>query len=371
MHLLGMIFSCLFVVYPSNGQIFQKLTVTNDLNIDRSEVIAIQKDLLHSTVKKHARKAFRIKREGTDSYLPTQWYDSDFDGIDDQVLLHVMIPAGSVLSYDIVIDSLRVPSLSEVKSAVFKHQGYIYWENETLVYRTPEQSKTKPAIFEFGVKPSAQALESMLKRLKGKDLPFQSLVSNREHTLGLGATVVLNKGVLEYAEKMEKLEVLANGPLRTVFLLHYPIWGSQKIGEIKRIMIDKGALFTYVDVFMTEPSKALGYAIVAEGSDLVRNTTTDTRYHHLQQRLGEQSLFKTVFFPYENPKDLILYSGDDRLGAHYLFSYKPKDRFTFAIAYQLVPKFGTSALKEWEQTVKNYELCRSNPLKIALKLPRD
>jgi hypothetical protein len=359
------------MVNTSYGQVFQKLTVTNDLNFDRSEIIAIRKDLLHSTVKKHAKKAFRIKREGTDSYLPTQWYDSDFDGIDDQILLHVIIPAGSILSYDIVIDSIRKPAVSDVRTAVFKHKGYIYWENETQVFRTPEESKKKLAIFDFGIKPTAQALASIEKRLKKQELPFKSLVSKPDQSLGLGATVVLNKGVLEHADKIEKLEILADGPLRTVFLLHYPAWGSQNIGEIKRITIDKGALFTHVDVFMTEASKALGYAIVAEGSDLVRNTTTDVRYHHLQERLGEQSVFKTIFFPYESPKEFISYSRDSSLGAHYLFMYRPKDRFSFSIAYQLVPKFGTSALKEWEQTVKNYELCRSNPLKTALKLPRE
>lgn len=353
------------------AQVFQKLTVTNDLNIDRSEVIAIQRSLLHTTVKKHAKKAFRIKREGTDSYLPTQWYDADFDGVEDQILLHVNIPAGSILSYDIVLDSTRGPSSSMVKTAVFKHGGQIYWENESLVFRTPEHSKLKPATFDFGIKPSAQALESQLKKYKSKELPFQSLVSDVSQSLGLGATAVLNNNVLEYAEKIENLEVLAVGPLRTVFLLYYPTWGSQKIGEIKRISIDKSALFITVDVFMTQPSKSLGYSIVSEGVLSQPKLTTDSRYYHLQSRKGEQELIQTIFFPYENPKDVQTFSADPNLGTHTLFSYKPKDRFTFAVAYQLIPKSSAAAFKEWEQTVKNFELCRSNPLKIALKLPRE
>ncbi|WP_298148861.1 DUF4861 family protein [Flavobacterium sp.] len=364
----------LFVVFSSThlqAQVFQKVTVTNDLNIDRSEVIAIQRSLLHTTVKKHAKKAFRIKREGTDSYLPTQWYDSDFDGVEDQVLLHVNIPAGSILSYDIVLDSTRGASSSMVKTAVFKHNGQIYWENESVVFRTPERSKSKPSAFDFGIKPSAQALESQLKKYKNKELPFQSLVSDVSHSLGLGATAVLKDNVLEFAEKIEKLEILAAGPIRTVFLLYYPTWGSQKIGEIKRISIDKSALFISVDVFMTQPSKALGYSIVAEGVLSQAKLTTDSRYYHLQTRKGEQELVQTVFFPYENPKDVQTFSADPALGTHTLFSYKPKDRFTFAVAYQLIPKTSAAAFKEWEQTVKNFELCRSNPLKVALKLPRE
>lgn len=364
----------LLVVFSYAGlqaQVFQKLTVTNDLNIDRSEVIAIQRSLLHSTVKKHAKKALRIKREGTDRYLPTQWYDSDFDGVEDQVLMHVSIPAGSILSYDIVLDSTRGPSNSMLKTAVFKHKGYIYWENETVVFRTPEYSTSKPAAFEFGIKPSAQALESQRKKFKNKELPFQSLLTDVSRSLGLGATTIMNKGSLEYAEKIEKLEVLADGPLRTVFLLYYPTWGSQKIGEIKRISIDKSALFTYVDVFMTEASKALGYAIVAEGTRSEPKLTIDSRYYHLQTRKGEQELVQTVFFPYDNPKEVQTFNADPSFGTHTLFSYKPKDRFTFAVAYQLIPKTSAAAFKEWEQTVKNFELCRSNPLKVALKLPRE
>lgn len=200
----------------------------------------------------------------------SQLIDENLDGIADQVVFPVSVPGNSSVRYRFSVSekpvSDTIPDRTYCRFVPERMDDFA-WENDKVAFRTYGQACQK--LFEQGDPAGliSSGIDCWLKRVKypiidkwykkaenggsyhtddGEGLDnFQVGLSR-----GCGGTAIRNKGGFIYSENYSEWQVLANGPLRTIFKLKYkPVMVEGKpVIETKTFTIDRGDNFYRCDV---------------------------------------------------------------------------------------------------------------------------
>ena len=122
--------------------------VSNDLGFKRTEVVAIPVSELN-VPEGTDRKNLRLRKDGEETNLRTQWIDYDQDGTADEWLFQADVPANGTARYIVVTDSVN----PEPESDVIAYSRFVpertddyTWENDKVAFRVYGPTGQKEAL---------------------------------------------------------------------------------------------------------------------------------------------------------------------------------------------------------------------------------
>ena len=154
------------------------------------------------------------------------------------------------------------------------------WENDKIAHRTYGPALAAPA--PAGVVKEVLVTSGLDIWFKRVDYPIVDRWYNKGHdhyhkdqgegmdmynvgkSRGAGGSGVWDGSALHPAINYARYKILANGPIRTVFELHYDAWdaGGRQVSEIKRFTVDAGHYLDRIDsTFSTNTGAPLTIAV--------------------------------------------------------------------------------------------------------------
>jgi len=154
------------------------------------------------------------------------------------------------------------------------------WENDKIAHRTYGPALAAPA--PAGVVKEVLVTSGLDIWFKRVDYPIVDRWYNKGHdhyhkdqgegmdmynvgkSRGAGGSGVWDGSALHPAINYARYKILANGPIRTVFELHYDAWdaGGRQVSEIKRFTVDAGHYLDRIDsTFTTNTGAPLTIAV--------------------------------------------------------------------------------------------------------------
>lgn len=260
----------------------QVVEVENELDFSRNEVVAIKKQDLKSFLENKSEENIRIKKEGKEDYLRTQWIDYDQNGVTDELLFQANVKANSSAKFTIIQDSSKTAPESDVVAYsrfVPERIDDYTWENDKVAFRTYGPAAKQAAI--DGV-PGGVISSGMDLWLKSTDKSIidEWYEKNTEEegyyhidrgdgydpyhvgsSRGTGGIGVYENDSLYVSENFLDYKIIADGPLRTVFELNYAPWSPYNIEETKTISLDLGSNFSKFESELSSEREVPNYAI--------------------------------------------------------------------------------------------------------------
>lgn len=260
-----------------------RFEVSNELDFDRTEVVSIDRSVLSNFLNEGSEENLRIRKEGGEDYLRTQWIDYEEDGEFDKLLFQAEVPAKATTEYEIVIDS----TIAEPESNVVAYSRFVpertddyTWENDKVAFRTYGPTGEKEALEGVAGSTLSSGIDLWLKRTE------ESVIDKwyREHeknpgyyhqdhgegydpyhvgaSRGTGGSGVWVEDSLQVSGNYTDYKTIADGPLRTVFELEYAApWSEFGVTETKRISLDLGSHFSKFEVSIDSEEEIPNYAV--------------------------------------------------------------------------------------------------------------
>jgi len=249
----------------SEKQNANNVIVSNSLAVERvNEIVTVPLSKLNILVED--LKGLKVVGQD-ESVALSQLVDSDKDGYSDMLLFQASIAANSEKVYTIVETDTVVSENSKVFSRFVPERTDDYaWENDKVAFRTYGPTAQKMA--EEGVKGGtlSSGMDCWLKKVdypiidKWYDKHTTGKGSYHEDTgegldnfhvgssRGCGGLGVFIDNELYTSKNFTDYNTLANGPIRTEFILDYENWkaGEQTIAEQKIISLDLGSNFMHI-----------------------------------------------------------------------------------------------------------------------------
>jgi unsaturated rhamnogalacturonyl hydrolase len=254
------ILSVLLFVSGAMSQV--SITVTNNATVERSgETVEVNwEDLIKLNPN---LKPGSVSVSDNGKKLVTQTIDADGDGKPEKLIFQVDFKAGERIK-SLAVEASPSPA-SPVRTFgrfVPERMDDFAWENDRVAFRTYGKTLEKELV-SSGIDVWAKRTREMVidKWYKGGDafyhtdngmgLDFYSVKKSR----GCGGAGIWDGKKLHVSRNFVGYKVLANGPLRTQFELHYEPWevNGVKVAEHKRITIDAGQNFYRVESFYEAP----------------------------------------------------------------------------------------------------------------------
>jgi len=197
----------------------------------------------------------RVFEQGSPHEVLAQALDLDGDGLSESLVFQTDLPALGQRAFD-----LRAGERRTYRKEDFKVHGRFVrerfddfaWENDRVAHRM-----YGPALETWQKEPlTSSTVDVWLKRTRrlvindwymaddyhrdtGEGADFYSAGKSR----GCGGSGLWRDGKLIVSRNFRESRVLANGPIRLVFELRYPLWDTPGIRETKRITLDAGQNF--------------------------------------------------------------------------------------------------------------------------------
>jgi len=258
------------------------VTVVNDLDFDRKEIVSIPVSDITRIIKKKYEN-IHLTKKGQSTDLQLQWVDYDGDGNPDELLFQAEVPAKGKSEYSLFRDaSPSVLTASETKAFsrfVPERTDDYAWENDKVAFRTygPDAKKRfdqkqpngtlssgidiwlkrtdKPVIDKWYLGYQSDPMFYHKDRGEGYD-PYHVGASR-----GTGGTGFWNGKKLEVPTNFIGYKTIATGDLRTIFELSYAPYGTYGIVETKRISLDLGSNFCRFEVRMNSKANLANCAV--------------------------------------------------------------------------------------------------------------
>ncbi|WP_298153771.1 DUF4861 family protein [Flavobacterium sp.] len=377
---------CFFIGWSAAAQSV-KVSVENTLDFDRVEVAAIEKASLSGFLARHDKKHLRIKREGTEAFLPIQWTDYDGDGNPDALLFQAFVPAKSTTNYVIVSDSIKKISRTEIKAYCKFNPDRdhdVAWENDKVAFRAygqKKQKQSKKAALDVG----SSGICPLLKKVnyavlddwyakdkksagyshtdQGEGYDGYSMGNGR----GIGGTGLWLNDTLQVPKRFSECRIVDNGPLRVTFELVYEAWSTHLVEETKRISMDLGSNFSRFDVYFTSNTKAPNYAI---GISLHQNTgqakaDREKGLFRYWETIDGVPIGTGLIVEPKLVADALTHTDPDPDQSHLLVVTKPRDRLSYyaGFAWQKSGQANTAA--DWDGLMEKQLLVLQNPLRVT------
>lgn len=368
----------------------QTVSVQNKLDFAREEVVAIDKKDISAFLKGKSEEHIRIKKDGSEDYLRTQWIDYDQDGTSDELLFQASVEANASTDYLIVVDSTKTaPENEAVAYSRFVPERIddYTWENDKVAFRTYGPAAKQAAIDGVPGGVISSGMDLWFKSTK-RSIIDEWYQKNTEqggyyHTdrgegydpyhvggsRGTGGIGVFENDSLYVSENFIDHNTIADGPLRTVFELTYAPWSPYQITETKRITLDLGSNFSKLEsTFSAEgevPNYAIGITLHKNEGDYEINEDAGW-FLHWETIDGSQIGEGIVI----NPKQV------DSAFAHIsktpdqsnlLITTKPTDELVYYAGFAWEKSKQINTREDWKNMLEKEVKVIDNPLKIKLK----
>jgi len=234
-----------------------KVKVTNPLNESRGcETISLDMKALSGFNKvKPAVYSDTLKK-----FIPSQLIDNDDDDVFDELVFQADFKANQSQMFNIVEANAAnqvQPEYGAVANYIPQRKDDFAWENDKIAFRMYGQELQRTELISSGIdvwvkkveKPVMQDLYDKGHDYYHSDNPLGIDFFTVGTTLGCGGLGVWQDGKLQLSLNYYDWEIVANGPIRTVFDLCYKPWqmGDVKVSEVKRITLDKGSNFNRIE----------------------------------------------------------------------------------------------------------------------------
>jgi len=278
----------------NNGTNQIVITITNDLNIERRcETVEISKQAIN-IIDDSIFKTYGVVDTKTGNAVQLyQHFDKDGDGTADVILFQPVVKPNSSVKY--ILKVLKQPQVFESKvfsRFVPERTDDYAWENDKVAFRVfgPKAQIMVEQNIKGGTLTSG--IDCWLKKV---DYPIidkwyekHTNESGSYHkdsgegfdnfhvgsSRGCGGIGVWEKDSLWASENFISWKRIANGPIRTTFILDYANWkvGEKIISEKQTISLDLGSNLSKIEVDIS------GTLTIAAGITL-HNNTGETRYN--------------------------------------------------------------------------------------------
>jgi hypothetical protein len=236
------------------------LGVTNPTPIAREEVIVIPlKDVAQRLPTSNPNK-IRVETSSGNEELPTQIFSSVAGDPADQLLVLVSIPAKQTIQLRFFASNSPTAQKPLVYGrAVPERKDDFAWENDKVAYRVYGPALQATGEVSSGIDVWSKRVSDLIindwyakdaegQRTKNRELTYhkdtgQGLDSyDVGLTRGCGGAAIQSGGKFSVSKNYTQAEVLANGPIRFQFRLHYAAWpaGDLQASEEKLITLDAG-----------------------------------------------------------------------------------------------------------------------------------
>jgi Domain of unknown function (DUF4861) len=259
--LLAMVFlASLVSAAPPSRQEQIVLKVNNPTTIARQEVIAIRlKDVLKRFPTSNPNK-IRVQTSPGNEELPTQIFNSVVGAPADQLLVFVSIAAEQTIQLKFFLsDSATLRKPLVFGRAVPERKDDFAWENDKVAYRVYGPALQATGEISSGIDVWSKRVSDLIindwyaKDVEGQRTKNPALTYHKDSgqgldsydvglTRGCGGTAIESGGKFFVSKNYTNAEVLANGPIRFQFRLHYAAWpaGGVHVSEEKIITLDAG-----------------------------------------------------------------------------------------------------------------------------------
>lgn len=245
-------------VQPPSYFLFE---VENPLNLDRpSEILDLSLDelRLHTRVAPHS---LVVLDQATGNRLPHQFYATSSTGATepDRLLILVDLPARSRITLSLHADPAAPPLTPSVTARLVpERMDDFAWENDKVAFRAYGPALQATGEISSGIDVWSKRVPDFVTRtwyerdrLAAND-PTQSYHRDNGQgldsydvgrSLGCGGTAVWTNNTLLPSKNFASARILANGPIRTDFILTYAPWSTPHLtlSENKRITLDAGS----------------------------------------------------------------------------------------------------------------------------------
>jgi hypothetical protein len=258
------------------------LIVTNRTPIARDQVIAVPlREVLQRLLTSEPNK-IRVETSPGNKELPTQIFSSAASGPPDQLLTLVSIGAKQTIRLKFLLsESPTVRKPLVYGRAVPERKDDFAWENDKVAYRVYGPALQTTGEISSGIDVWSKRVSDLIiddwyakdaegQRTKNHELTYhkdtgQGLDSyDVGATRGCGGTAIQSGGKFSVSKNYTQAEILANGPIRFQFRLHYAAWpaGDLQVSEEKLVTLDAGTHLNQIEsTFSFEGAPSLKAAI--------------------------------------------------------------------------------------------------------------
>ncbi|MFZ4929018.1 DUF4861 domain-containing protein [Chryseobacterium sp. Mn2064] len=367
----------------------QSVQVTNPLNFQRAEVVAVPIAQLQKFLSEHSEKELRIK-DSNGKWLPIQWIDYDGDGKSEELLFPVHIEAGKVNKYLIIADgNSKIPEskVSTYSRLVPERVDDYAWENDKIAFRIYGPKGQQEAL--QGIKSStlSSGVDIWLKRTnqpiinkwyKGyltdpmyyhKDTRGEGYdpyhVGNSRGTGGIG---IWKDDKLQVSENFVTSRTIAEGPLRTVFELTYLPWSEYGVKETKRISLELGSNFSkFESTFESEkpvPNYIIGITLHKNEGQTQLN---DQQGYYLHwEKIDDAFVGEGIVV---NPKIVeksIAFTSDIPDESNLYVITQPHNTLTYYAGFAWQKSGQVQTQKDWENILQKQAKILEQPLQVKV-----
>ena len=364
------------------------LSVTNELNFDRSEVIGLEAEKLLVKFKETPIDYIHIK-DSTGKVLRHQWVDYDKDGTPEEFLFMAKVGANKTSTYKMLSDSsFSMPEKEAVAYSRFvpERTDDYTWENDKVAFRTYGPTGQKEALEGVPGSTLSSGIDVWLKRTNKSIINkwYAGHVKNpgyyhTDHgegydpyhvgsSRGLGGIGIFENDSLYVSQNFMEYRTIASGPLKTIFELSYDLWGPYNVNETKRISLALGSHFSKFEINL-------------EAEDGIPNYTTGITLHNNE---GEYEINKKEgwIMHWESIDDTKVGEGivmkptaiDSAFAfvskvpdqSNLLITTAPKSPFTYYAGFAWEKSGDIDSKEDWIEMLEKQAKIIESPLKVHL-----
>jgi pectinesterase len=243
--------------------------VENSMAITRSdETIALKWSDVRGRLASATPASIHVRDLASGAELPSQAVDNDGDGTTDELIFQSTFAPGEVKRFAVEPG----PSTAKFPQRVYvSHQDPrddVAWESDRIAYRIYGQGLWKvDSLLSSGVDIWVKRVRDPIVEKwysKGHDSYHRDTGEGADfydvgQTMGAGGTGIWKDGKLYRAWNFKSWKIIANGPVRAIFELHYQPWDvpGGRISETKRVSLDAGQNLNHVvSIFTSENPSA-------------------------------------------------------------------------------------------------------------------
>ncbi|WP_461533145.1 DUF4861 family protein [Sinomicrobium sp.] len=363
--------------------------VANQLDFKRTEVVAIpvsELSVFDGTDKKH----LRLRKDGEEANIRTQWIDYNQDGIADEWLFQADVPASGTAKYTAVVDSVN----PEPESDVIAYSRFVpertddyTWENDKVAFRVYGPTGQREALAGVAGSTLSSGVDIWLKRTDKSVIdkwygehvktPGYYHIDHGEgydpyhvgDSRGTGGTGIWENDSLYVSENYVSYNTIAAGPLRTVFELKYEPWSDYGVEETKKVTLDLGSNFSKFDISLYATKDIPNYAVGItlhknEGEHKINTEEGWFRYWETidSTKVGEgivmaPTIIDSAFARQSEVPDQ----------SNLIVLTKPGDEATFYAGFAWEKSGQVSSVEEWDAMLKRQAEVIAAPLVVSVK----
>lgn len=384
--LFGLISAC----QPAEKNETLSVEVKNDLDFLRKEVVGIAAQDLSGLLKGASEDHIRVKGNGDQGYLRTQWIDYDGDGSNDELLFQAEVGPNATSGYTVLVDSTQAAPESDVVAysrLVPERTDDYTWENDKVAFRTYGPTGEKEALEGVPGSTLSSGIDLWLKRtdksIINKWYKAHETQPGYYHTdhgegydpyhvgasRGTGGIGIWENDSLLVSNNFTASRTLADGPLRTVFELDYAPWSDYGVKETKRITLDLGSNFSKFDISLSSdkqvPNYTVGITLHNNEGDAAINKE-EGWFRHWETIDGAKVGEGVVIDP-KLVKDAIVRKSDVPDQSNLLVVAEPGDILSYYAGFAWEKSGQVASVEDWESLIRQQAQIMASPLSVSIK----